>query len=466
MESNEVISHEEQNESMGTAAENETKVVPQAAEEMETAETVAPEMEAAAATLEEVREEAKNKRAPLSEEEEAELQASLAGADLDAMLKGSVVAPVALEMNAKVQGKVIQVTAENVFVELPGNAQGIVAAKSFTEVPEVGAELELVVTKEQNDEGLYEVAIPGTAVSVADWSQIEKGMIVETMITGHNSGGLECKVNSLRGFIPISQIAPQRIENLEEFVGQKLECVVTEVNPKRRNLVLSRRKLMDKERDANRDELFQQLQPGQIYKGIVRKIMDFGAFVDIGGIDGLLHISQLSWERVKHPSDVLTEGQEIQVQVEKIDPKTKKISFAYRDMMGNPWDGVDQRYSVGSEIQGKVTKLMQFGAFVELEKGIEGLVHISEIAHQRVGRVQDHLRVGDEVTAKVLAVDTKARRISLSIKAMTAAPENEERKDDRQDRYREDPSPAGGRPRGHVNRPLRGGVGGDGMRFS
>ncbi|MDO4574155.1 MAG: S1 RNA-binding domain-containing protein [Planctomycetia bacterium] len=468
MENNEVTSREDQvQEPTGTVAEDvaavtaETPVetpVENMAEQVE--ESVQPE-EPAAANLEAAREELLNKHAPTSAEEEAAIQAAIGGSDLDAMLTSSVVAPVALEVNAKVTAKVSRVSGDNVFVELPGHAEGVVSAKQFSQVPEAGAELSLVVVAEPKDDGLYELNVPGAAVSAPDYSSVEKGMIVDTTVTGHNSGGLECKVNGLRGFIPISQIAPQRIENLEEFVGQKLQCVITEVNPKRRNLVLSRRKVLDKERESVREELIKQLQPGQIYKGTVRKIMDFGAFVDIGGIDGLLHISQLSWERIKHPSDVLKEGQEIQVQVEKVDPVTHKISFAYKDMIGNPWNGVEERYAVDSEVHGKVTKLMQFGAFVELERGIEGLVHISEIAHQHVARVQEYLNVGDEVAAKVLSVDRKARRISLSIKALTEAPKRDDKEDGKPDRPREEALPAGGRPKNYGNRPLRGGVGGD-----
>jgi small subunit ribosomal protein S1 len=250
-------------------------------------------------------------------------------------------------------------------------------------------------------------------------------------------------VKSLRGFIPMSQICAGRVENIEQYVGQKFDCIITEVNPKRRNLVLSRRKVLDKERDAKREEVFSSLAVGQVHTGVVRKIMDFGAFVDIGGVDGLLHISQLSWDRIKHPSDVLKEGDEITVRIEKIDPKTKKISFAYRDMQPNPWSMVEEKYPVDSTITGKVTKIADFGAFVELEPSVEGLVHISALANRRVDKVTDVVKVGDEVTAKVLSIDVKKRKISLSMKALIEAPpvpeksEEEKEKDKKKAEARE-----------------------------
>ena len=429
-----------------------------------TAENI-PVAEPVAVSLEAAREEVANKYADLSDDLQAELDAVMGGADVEALMSAApvVVAP-ELEIGTKVTGKITQIGKEDVFVELPGNVQAIIPLKQFQSAPpEVGAEVKAKVAKELNADGLYELTLPHAAQDVADWSQVQKGMTVETVITASNAGGLECRVNRLRGFIPASQIANYRVENLAELVGQKMECLITEVNPQRKNLVLSRRAILDRDRESQRDILVQQLAPGQIYDGIVRKIMDFGAFVDIGGIDGLLHISQLSWERVKHPSDVLTEGQEIRVQVEKIDPKTKKISFAYRDMQENPWANVETDFQIGMEVEGKVTKITQFGAFIGLKAGVEGLVHISEISHQRIGKVTDAVNVGDSVTAKVLNVDKKSRRISLSMKAMIDAPpkkEGDEHSEKSEKKVTEEYI-TGNRPR-QTNTPLRGGVGGDG----
>ncbi len=442
-----------QPESAQDTAKPETVATPEVTEEAVVTEV--------AVNLDDAREEMKNKRAPLSEDEEAALENAMAGGDLDAMLKGSISAPVALEVNAKVKAKVVKIASDNVFVEI-GTAQGLIPLKQFKENPAEGAEIDVVIAKESNADGLFEANLPGAAVANADWESLEKGMILEVAITGHNTGGLECKVKSLRGFIPMSQISAGRVDNVEEFVGQKMECVITEVNQKRRNLVLSRRKVLDKERDAKREETFATLEVGQVYTGIVRKIMDFGAFVDIGGVDGLLHISQLSWERVKHPSDVLKEGDEITVRIEKIDPKTKKISFAHRDMQENPWANVVEKFSVDSTVTGKVTKIMDFGAFVELEPAVEGLIHISALSYTRVEKVSDVVKVGDEVTAKVLDVDGKKRKISLSIKALTEVPVREKKETKEKDE-KEKPAqvdreikPTGKRPKANFKE-LRGG---------
>lgn len=426
------MENNEMNPQTETVQENEQAAAPETAQEV-AAEVNAAVTEAAPEAqvdLQDAREELKSRQIP--EDVDAEVESAMAGADMGTMLKGAVSAPVTLEANAKMTVKVLKIASDNVFVEV-GTAQGIVPLKQFKENPAEGSEVTVVIAKEANADGLFEANLPGNAVSNADWETLEKGMILEVTITGSNSGGLECKVKSLRGFIPMSQISSGRVENVEQFVGQKMECVITEVNQKRHNLVLSHRKVLDKERDVKRDEVFSSLEVGQIHTGTVRKIMDFGAFIDIGGVDGLLHISQLSWERVKHPSDVLKEGDEITVRIEKIDPKTKKISFAYRDMQVNPWANVEEKYPIDSTVTGKVTKIMDFGAFVELEPAVEGLVHISALSHNRVEKVTDVVNAGDEVTVKVIGIDPKKRKISLSIKALTEAPVREKReKDDKE----------------------------------
>ncbi|MDO4858605.1 MAG: S1 RNA-binding domain-containing protein [Thermoguttaceae bacterium] len=403
-------------------------------------------VEAAADTqvdLKGAREDAINKHAPMTAEEEAELEKAMAGVeDLDAMVKGSVSAPVTLEVNAKIKALVIKVASDYVFVKY-GTAEGQIPLKIFKNSPMENSEIDVVVTKESNADGLFEATLPGASVQNPDWASLEKGMKLEVTVTASNTGGLECKVKSLRGFIPMSQICSGPVENIEQYVGQKIECIIIEVDPKLRKLILSRRKVLDKERDAKRKELLASLAVGQVHTGVVRKIMDFGVFVDIGGVDGLLHISQLSWDRIKHPSDVLKEGDEITVRIEKIDEKTKKISFAYRDMQVNPWSTVEEKYPVDSTVTGKVTRISEFGAFVELEPMIEGLVHISALTNHRVGKVTDVVNVGDVVTAKVLSIDAKKHKISLSMKALIEAPpvpeksEEEKAKDQKKAEARE-----------------------------
>ena len=226
-------------------------------------------------------------------------------------------------------------------------------------------------------------------------------------------------MNHIRGFIPISQVTLYRVEDLAEFVGQHFTCLVTEANPDRRNLVLSRRAILEQEKAEAKQKTFASLQPGQIFDGVVRKLMDFGAFVEIGGgVDGLLHVSQLAWGRVKHPSEVVSEGQKIRVRIDKINPETGKISLAYRDLLESPWATVAEKFPPNTTVHGTVVKIMDFGAFVELEPGIEGLVHISELSHKRVFRTSDVVKEGQQIDVMVLSIDQTAQRISLSIKAL------------------------------------------------
>jgi ribosomal protein S1 len=208
---------------------------------------------------------------------------------------------------------------------------------------------------------------------------------------------------------------------------------VTEANPDRRNLVLSRRAVLEREQEQARQKMLATLKTGQIYEGTIRKLMPFGAFVDIGeGVEGLLHVSQLAWGRVNHPSEVVAEGQKIRVRVEKINPENGKISLAYRDLLESPWTAAAHKYPPNSTIRGKVVKIMDFGAFVELEPGVEGLVHISQLSHKRVFRTSDMVKEGQEIEAVVLSVDQNAQRISLSMKALSQ-PEPTKKEKERQE---------------------------------
>lgn len=367
----------------------------------------------------------------LSAELEAELEEALGNQSMDDLLVGSesVTQQELLDAESKHTGRVVSVHQDDIFVELGGREQGVLSVKSLDSdnLPEVGAELEVIISRYNKEDGLYELVMPNSAVSVADWSDLSPGVMVQAIVTGHNTGGLECEVNHIRAFMPISQISLYRVENIEEFVGEKWNCIVTEANPDRRNLVVSRRDVLEREREEVREQLLASLEPGQIHEGTVRKIMDFGAFVDIGGIDGLVHISQLGWGRVKHPSEVLTEGQAIKVKIQKIDPETKKIGLSYRDMLESPWENVGTKYPTNTLAKGTVTKIMDFGAFVELEPGVEGLVHISELSHKRVFRTSDVVSEGDEVDIMIQSIDTDAQRISLSMKAATTPPEPEKK---------------------------------------
>lgn len=435
-----------------------------------------------------------NARTAPTDEEEAELAKLMEGASVTEVLDTeAAAAPKELESGSKHKGKVVKVTGDSVFVELGTHLQGVVPLKQFepkktadptpaapaegeaakaetptaegeaataeeqpaSHAPEEGTEIEVVVSGLNTDEGLYDLTLPTAAQEIGDWDEVEAGKIVEVTITGKNKGGLECKVSGIRGFMPMGQISIFRVENPEEYVGQRLTAVITEANRARKNVILSHRAVMERERAGKRDELLAELAPGQLRDGVVRSLRDFGAFVDLGGVDGLIHVSKLSWDRISHPKEVLTEGQTIQVKVEKVDKESGKIALSYREAATNPWDSAEADFPVNSGVKGKVTKTMDFGAFVRLGPGVEGLIHISELDHKRVHRVTDVVSEGQEVEAKVLSVDRGKQRIALSLKALMAAPP----KPERQKREGEPEEPKRERPK---FKNLKGGTGGGG----
>lgn len=364
-------------------------------------------------------------RQRLSPEMEIEMAEALGDVSMEEVIEPSAAAPPAeLEPETRCRGRVASVHRDNVFVDLGGRNQGVLSLRQFATSPEVGVMLDVVVSRFDAEEGLYQLTLPGGAVDVADWSHVAEGMLVEARVTGHNKGGLECEVNHLRGFIPAGQVSIFRVEDLSQFVGESMTCVVTEANAERRNLVLSRRAVLEREKAEAKDKLMAELAEGDVREGVVRSLQDYGAFVDLGGVDGLLHVSQLSWQRIKHPSEVLQVGQPIKVKIRKIDRETGKLSLAFRDLTENPWSLAPSRYPPTSNHQGTVTKIMDFGAFVQLEPGVEGLVHISELSHNRVFRVRDVVEEGQQVDVKVLSLDPENQRISLSMKALAARPES------------------------------------------
>ena len=359
-----------------------------------------------------------------SDEIESELQAALGSVSMDEVLaKNDSAVTEEIEIEGRYKGTVTRIHNDDVFFSLKGRFEGVASARQFKKPPEVGAMTDVVVKAFNEEDGIYELAIPGASISVEDWSDLEVGSVVEARVTGSNTGGLECMVNNIRGFIPASQIAIHRVENLGDYVNKKLTCMVTEAKPKRKNLVLSHRRVLEKELEAVRKESMSRLEVGAVVEGKVTRLREFGAFVDIGGIEGLVHISKLSWDRIDKPEDVLNEGDQIKVKIEKISPESGKISLSYRDTIEHPWEGIEDRFPVDSVAKGTVTRLANFGAFVKLAPGVEGLVHISELAHHRVVAVKNIVKEGDEVEVKVLSVDRDGQKIGLSMKATQPVPE-------------------------------------------
>jgi small subunit ribosomal protein S1 len=359
-----------------------------------------------------------------SEELEAEVEAALGGVSLDDIVAGDLKTTAErLETGSRHRAQVVDLHGDDVFFALGGKNQGVTSVRNFVEPPQPGDMVDVLITGYSGEDNLYLLSVPGGAVVSGDWSEIAEGSLVEAKVTGANTGGLECQVNNIRAFIPVSQISLYRVENPADFVGEKLVCVVTEANERRGNLVLSRRAVLEREKEESRKSLLAALEPGQMREGTIRKIHDFGAFVDLGGVDGLIHVSQLSWERVKHPSEVVQEGQKVRVRVEKIDEATGKISLSLKNPEEHPWANIEQRFPVGSTVKGPVSRIAQFGAFIKLAPGVEGLVHISELAHHKVYKVENVVKEGQEVECKVLEVDPEAQRISLSLKAAVAKPQ-------------------------------------------
>jgi len=362
-----------------------------------------------------------NLRQPLPGDIQAELDRELAAAmELDDFLGGS--AGMAsrkepLQDGQRVLGTVLKIHEDSVFVALGGPDEGVVPFEQFTVAePSPGDSVEVIVRGISTADGLYQLTLPGEAINVSDWADIESGSVVEATVTGANSGGLECTVAGISGFIPISQISEHRVEDTAEFIGQKFVCVVTEANPRRGNLVVSRRAILEREREQKRQEQLDKIEEGDLLEGIVRTVKDFGVFVDLGGLEGLIHISKLSWERIKHPSEVIEVGQKVKVKVDKIDKQTGKMSLSYRDTLENPWDAAAVAIAPGAIMTGTVTRVANFGAFVRITAGVEGLVHISEVAGHRVSNVSAFLKEGQEVEVKVLNIDRESQKIALSIK--------------------------------------------------
>lgn len=364
-------------------------------------------------------------REPISADMQSEIDAAMGDVTLDDLMTvpqdTETIDEAAEDQRRK--GTVIRVEGENVFFDLGDRVEGLVPIRQFKEPPSVGETMEVVVRSLNAEDGFYELSVPGQSIDVSEWSDLTEGAVVDARITGANTGGLECMVGSIRGFIPASQVAMFRVEDFADYIGQKLPCVCTEVNQRKKNLVVSHRAVLEREREESRKKLLEEMKPGQEREGIVRSLRDFGAFVDLGGVDGMIHISQLSWERVKHPSDVLTEGQKIKVKIEKINAQTGKIGLSFRDLTEHPWNDIEQKCVVGNTMNGTVTRTAKFGAFVRLFPGVEGLIHISEMSHQHVRNVEDILREGQEIEVKIMSVDRESQRIGLSLKATLPEPE-------------------------------------------
>jgi small subunit ribosomal protein S1 len=400
----------------------------------------------------------------LDAEIEAELNATLSGVNDEALLGAGEGAkdrePRRGDASQPQRGKVMRVHQGDVFVEMPGGrSQGLLPLTQFPDgAPQVGDAVDFSIERYDSANGLFILSRGGQAVT-ADWSTVQIGQVVEARVTGTNKGGLSVDVNGIRAFLPISQIDRFRVEQPEQFLNQRLLCMVAEVNPAERNLVVSRRALLEREREEKQEQLWAEINEGQVRKGVVRSIKPFGAFVDIGGLDGLVPVGEMAWKRVNDPVEIVQLGQAVDVAIIRIDRDARKLTLSIRQTTTSPWDQAAMNYPPRTLAKGTVTRTQQFGAFVELEPGIEGLIHVSELAPNRVFNVNNVVKPGQEVEVMVLGVDTEARRMSLSLKQAQQAKAPPPPEPQAEPEKEEDAPPP--KVRKH-SIPLRGGIGSGG----
>jgi small subunit ribosomal protein S1 len=325
-----------------------------------------------------------------------------------------------------VTGHVVRIDNDEVLVDIGYKSEGVIPANELSirksvdpgEEVTLGEEVDaLVLTKEDQDGRL--ILSKKRARFERAWRRIEAaaesgepviGTVIEVV-----KGGLIIDLG-VRGFLPASLVDIRRVPNLDEYLSQAIECKVIELNRSRNNVVLSRRAVLEEQRKEDRERILDRLQPGQVVEGTISNIVDFGAFVDLDGIDGLIHISELSWSHVNHPSEILNIGDKVTVKVLDIDRDRQRISLGLKQTQEDPWQRVVDTYNVGDELEGAVTKVVTFGAFVEILDGVEGLVHISELAQHHVENPREIIQPGDQVRVKILEIDSDRRRLSLSIK--------------------------------------------------
>ena len=316
------------------------------------------------------------------------------------------------------RGTVVAVHDGDVFIDLGEKDQAVAPLAQFGGKKaqlSVGQAVEVVVDRYDPDSGLLLCSREG-AVRPADWKTIKRGMLVEGRVTGMNKGGLELSVKAIHGFMPASQVAERSVKDISCYIGQVLCCEVISINRRDKSVTLSRRKVEERERAEALEKLLAELEVGQIREGVVSNLTDYGAFVDLGGVDGLVHISDLSYASVEKVSDVLTPGQTIEVKVLKIDRERERISLGVKQILPNPWSTVEEKYPVGTQLSVRITRLADFGAFASLEEGVDGLIPLSEMSWARVPNASAVVQVDQMVDVVVIRVEAKKHRIALSIK--------------------------------------------------
>jgi len=331
-----------------------------------------------------------------------------------------------------IDGVVVRIDPDEVLVDVGSKSEGVISNRELGTRDEqdaieleAGDRIKVYVLQPENEDGNVVLSLR-RARAESVWAKAaekqEAGEVLEAEVREQNKGGLIVNIMGLRGFLPTSQVSRTQNGNLQELVGRKISVKILEVNRKRNRLIVSQKAAYDDDRARLRGELFDRLKVGDEVRGKVSGLTSYGAFVNLGGADGLIHISELSWERVSNVSDVLQSGQEVSVRVIKLDPELSRISLSLRQMSQDPWDNIESRFAPRSVIEGVVTKTKKYGAFLQVGDGVEGLLHISELSWDHVERTEDVVKVGDRLRVMVLQADRVRRRISLSLKQLRERP--------------------------------------------
>ncbi len=343
----------------------------------------------------------------------------LAGSDLDRLKEGAIV-----------PGTITEIRQNEVIVDVGGKSEGAIPNVEFIDVGEleIGEDIEVLLERLEGPEGSPILSFD-KAEQKKNWENIlstcEEGSIISGRVKAKVKGGLIVSIG-VDAFLPSSQIDIQPPKNLDQYLGQTYDFKVIKINMERRNLVVSRRELIEEQRQQKRSELLDNIAPGDTRKGVVKNITDYGAFIDLDGLDGLLHITDMSWGRISHPSEMLKQGEEIDVMIIEMDKDRERVSLGIKQLVRNPWDEIERKYPVGGRIEGKVVNLVPYGAFVELEEGVEGLIHVTEMSWTtRVNKPQEVLKIGDEVEAVILGIQKDEKKISLGIKQLESNPWDE-----------------------------------------
>ena len=328
-----------------------------------------------------------------------------------------------------VQGQVVRVSDRDVFIDIGFKSEGIVSKNEFNQIPVVGDTVDVFIITFEDRKGNL-ILSREKAEFMLKWNELknnfENSEIVAGTIVRRIKGGMIVDLFPVQGFLPGSQIDVKPITNFDEYIGMETEFKIVKFNELRQNIVLSRKEILSSDLDDKRKEIIEKIKVGEILEGFVKNITDFGAFIDLGGIDGLLHITDITWGRINHPSDKLNIGDKINVKVIDYDSEAIRVSLGLKQLHDEPWKGIEDKYPVGSTVQGKVVNMMKYGAFVELEEGVEGLIHVSEMSWTRhIKHPTDLFKIGDELEARILTVEADDKKISLGLKQLENNPWDE-----------------------------------------